>query len=65
MEKLDLFLEQHNVVADCRVISNGDFFQQIVDPVCELTDAVSDTSELFMRSVQLMLEAIPLVERQI
>ena len=54
MQKLNEFLQQHGVDAKCRLVSNEAFFELIVNPVCELSGPVSDTSELFMRSVQLM-----------
>lgn len=54
LQKLNEFLEQHSVEANCYVISNETFFERVVNPVYELSGPVSDTSELFMRSVQLM-----------
>ncbi len=57
MELLDTFLEVEEVSAECRVVANADFFGEIVTPVTDLAGAVADTSELFMRSVQLLAMA--------
>lgn len=54
MIAVDQFLEQNDIAAEFRVIANDEFFSEIVEPVRKLSSEVADTSELFMRSVQLM-----------
>jgi hypothetical protein len=56
--------ELQSVLADCgslsaervqlRILTNGDFVEQIIQPVLERMDQVADTSELFLRAQQLV-----------
>jgi hypothetical protein len=56
--------ELQSVLADCgslpaerrqlRIVTNGDFVEQIVQPVLDRMDQVADTSELFLRAQQLV-----------
>ncbi len=58
------WLELQSVLADCttlsadsvqlRIVTNGDFAEQIVQPVLDRMDQVADTSELFLRAQQLV-----------
>ncbi len=54
MIAVDRFFEQNEIAAECRLIANADFFAEVVEPVKNLAIRVADTSELFMRSVQLI-----------
>jgi hypothetical protein len=63
--------ELQSVLADCgslsagrlqlRIVTNGDFVEQIMQPVLDRMDQVADTSELFLRAQQLvrLCEATP------
>jgi hypothetical protein len=52
------------ILADCRglsaerlrlrIVTNGDFVEQIIQPVLDRMDEVADTSELFLRAQQLV-----------
>jgi hypothetical protein len=56
--------ELQSILADCgslspqhlklRMITNGDFVEQIIQPVLDRIDEVADTSELFLRAQQLV-----------
>jgi hypothetical protein len=56
--------ELQSVLADCgslsadrlqlRIVTNGDFVEQIIQPVLGRMDQVADTSELFLRAQQLV-----------
>jgi hypothetical protein len=56
--------ELQSVLADCgslrserlklRIVTNGDFVEQIIQPVLDRMDQVADTSELFLRAQQLV-----------
>jgi hypothetical protein len=56
--------ELQTILADCgslsadrvhlRIVTNGDFAEQIVQPVLDRMDQVADTSELFLRAQQLV-----------
>jgi hypothetical protein len=56
--------ELQSVLADCgslsaervqlRIVTNGDFVGQIIQPVLDRMDQVADTSELFLRAQQLV-----------
>lgn len=60
-----------SILADCdslsavrmslRTVSNGDFAEQVIQPVLDRVDQVADTSELFLRAQQLVrvCEATP------
>ena len=37
-----------------RIVTNGDFVEQIIQPVLDRMDEVADTSELFLRAQQLV-----------
>ncbi len=54
MWTMEEFLEAAELSAECRIITNEDFFTDIVAPVQNVASHVSDTSELFIRSVQLL-----------
>ena len=53
-----------SILADCgglaaerlrlRIVTNGDFVEQIIQPVLDRMDEVADTSELFLRAQQLV-----------
>jgi hypothetical protein len=53
-----------SILADCgtlsgerlrlRIVTNGDFVEQIIQPVLDRMDQVADTSELFLRAQQLV-----------
>ena len=51
---LETFCETHGLSAECRIIANEYFFDEIVEPVRCVSGDVADTSELFMRSMQLL-----------
>ncbi|MGH6917681.1 MAG: hypothetical protein ACREJ0_08250 [Geminicoccaceae bacterium] len=56
--------ELQSVLADCgslsaarlqlRIVTNGDFVEQIIQPVLDRMDQVADTTELFLRAQQLV-----------
>jgi hypothetical protein len=56
--------ELQSLLADCgslsadrlrwRIVTNGDFVEQIIQPVLDHMDQVADTSELFLRAQQLV-----------
>lgn len=48
------FLDANQFPVKCRLIANEDFEKTILAPVCEIADKVADTSELFLRSFQLL-----------
>ena len=60
----DCWPELQSVLADCRslsagrldlrIVTNGDFVEQIIQPVLDRMDQVADTSELFLRAQQLV-----------
>ncbi len=54
MQALEHFFESTGLSAECRVVANDDFFTEIVEPVSALSGEVADTSELFMRGMQLL-----------
>ena len=54
MKLLDQFFEITGESAQCRLIANEDFFSQICGPLQQISDQVADTSELFMRSLQML-----------
>jgi len=54
MTALDRFLEENEIAAECQLISNDDFFTEVINPVSQLSPEIADTGELFMRSVQLI-----------
>jgi hypothetical protein len=56
--------ELQSILADCgslsadrlrlRIVTNGDFVEEIIQPVLDRMDQVADTSELFLRAQQLV-----------
>lgn len=46
-------LKNHGFCFDVEIITNYDFKEKIMKPVKEISDEISDTSELFLRSYQL------------
>jgi hypothetical protein len=56
--------ELQSVLADCctlsaarmqlRIVTNGDFVEQVIQPVLDRMDQVADTTELFLRAQQLV-----------
>jgi hypothetical protein len=56
--------ELQSVLADCeglsaghvhlRIVTNGDFVEQVIQPVLDRMDEVADTTELFLRAQQLV-----------
>jgi hypothetical protein len=58
------WLDLQSILADCgglaaerlrlRIVTNGDFVEQIIQPVLDRMDEVADTSELFLRAQQLV-----------
>lgn len=51
--KLNAYFSSKKLNFNCRIIGNEDFKNKILDVVVELADSVADTSELFMRSLQM------------
>lgn len=50
---INKILSHSNMDYDIRIIANNDFNEKILSPVLKMIDDVTDTSELFMRSLQL------------
>jgi hypothetical protein len=68
--------ERQSALADCsslsagrlhlRIVTNGDFVEQIIQPVLDWMDQIADTSELFLRAQQLVRFCeVPPKQRQI
>jgi hypothetical protein len=65
----------HSLLADCgslsaerlrlRIVTNGDFVEQIIQPVLDWMDEVADTAELFLRAQQLVRFCEPSRRRQV
>lgn len=53
-ETLNALSRQSNLGFTFELITNEDFYHEIVEPVLELSNEIADTSELFLRSVQLL-----------
>lgn len=54
LEKIREFIEYENLSCSIEVISNEDFNSNIIEPITSLSKNVADTSELFLRSIQLL-----------
>ena len=54
IEDLNILFLENNYNFTVRVIANSDFNEQVLKPILTVSDGVSDTSELFMRSYQLI-----------
>lgn len=54
LEQVSEIFEAHGYPCDFQLIGNDDYLNTILHPVVELSQRVSDTSELFLRSLQLM-----------
>lgn len=52
-EKIEKFLLNNEINVSIKLISNNDFLESIINPLLERADSISDTSELFLRSIQL------------
>lgn len=50
---INKILSHSNIDYDIRIYANNDFKEKILLPVLEMIDDIADTSELFMRSLQL------------
>jgi hypothetical protein len=50
---IDALLKEHGLDFEIRLISNGDFKSQVLDPILIASRGISDSSELFLRSYQL------------
>ena len=46
--------EQEPIKANIALIANNDFYNDILDPINHVSESLSDTSELFLRSIQLV-----------
>ena len=53
MERLTNFFQKCGYTYTIKLIANDDFSHTIFEPVIEISQEVSDTSELFLRSLQL------------
>jgi len=53
MEDIDVIFKEFNYDFQIRLFGNGDFKEKVFDPVIAASGIVSDTSELFMRSIQM------------
>ena len=53
MERLTNFFQKYGYNYTIKLIANNDFSHTIFEPVIEISQEVSDTSELFLRSFQL------------
>lgn len=54
IEDMHVVLRQVGLDYEVRIITNEDFSEKILEPVLNILGDVADTSELFMRSVQLV-----------
>lgn len=54
IDELNAIFERHSMNCKARLIANGDFQKEILDPVKALQENVSDTSEIFLRSLQMV-----------
>ena len=54
LEELKIFLKGEKVLTNISLIGNRDFYTEILKPINEISGSLSDTSELFLRSMQLM-----------
>ncbi len=52
-KKIENFLLENKINVSVKLISNNDFLENIINPLLERSDFISDTSELFLRSIQL------------
>lgn len=54
LEQIKKFFIKHDLPYTPRIICNQDFYKEILVKVSEQSKGISDTSELFMRSAQLL-----------
>ena len=54
IEELNRLFEDKGFSYRTRVVANEDFNQEILQPVLQLSSNVADTSELFLRSYQMI-----------
>lgn len=54
LKKVREFIESQSLSCSIEVISNEDFYSNIIEPITNLSKNVADTSELFLRSIQLL-----------
>ncbi len=48
------FMNHEQIKANIALIANNDFYNDILDPINQISESLSDTSELFLRSIQLV-----------
>jgi len=53
ISKINEFIQQNDIQTKIYLITNTDFESEILNPILHLSNDVSDTSELFLRSYQL------------
>ncbi|MDO4954167.1 MAG: hypothetical protein Q4E43_03380 [Akkermansia sp.] len=54
ISELNAIFERHSMNCKARLIANGGFQREILEPVKALQENVSDTSEIFLRSLQMV-----------
>lgn len=54
IDELNAIFERHSMNCKAHLIANDDFQKEILDPVKALQENVSDTSEIFLRSLQMV-----------
>ena len=52
-KEIESFLLENKINVSIKLISNNNFLEDIINPLLERADSISDTSELFLRSIQL------------
>jgi hypothetical protein len=54
MQALEGFLSDNNIACEALLVVNDSFRQEVLDPIIAIATDVADTSELFLRSYQLL-----------
>jgi hypothetical protein len=54
MQVLEEFLSAHQIACEASLVVNDSFRQEVLDPIIAVATDVADTSELFLRSYQLL-----------
>jgi hypothetical protein len=54
MQALEGFLSAHEIACEALLVVNDSFRQEVLDPIIAVATDVADTSELFLRSYQLL-----------
>lgn len=54
VDEINRLFRRHNLLFTAKILANADFKNQILNPILQETKNIADTSELFVRSYQLI-----------